>query len=76
MGGSGPLICGKEVVSWTSGKGEELHRELTSHEIPTRSEVRPQDLTGGHMVEGIREELKTVSPFWGFGNRRSRGDSQ
>jgi hypothetical protein len=32
-------------------KGEELHRELTSREIPMRSEVRPQDLTGGHMVE-------------------------
>jgi hypothetical protein len=42
---SGPLICSKEVMSSDFGKREELHRELMSREIPTCSEVEPQDLT-------------------------------
>jgi hypothetical protein len=52
VGGSGPLILGKEFVSSDFKKsGEELHLELTSHEIMTHLEERPQDFVRGHMVE-------------------------
>jgi hypothetical protein len=52
VGGSGPFIHGKEVESLDFGKrGEESHYELTSCEIATRSEEKPQDLAGGHITE-------------------------
>jgi hypothetical protein len=76
MGGSGPLICGKEVMNLDFGKKEKSH--IVNSRVMKSDALRGEAPGFGWRSYGgsIREELRTISPFQGFGNRRSRGDSQ